>query len=377
MTINISAVLDISNVRRRFAIIRLRPALRSIKHNCILCRKRSADTVKPMMADLPVERLSYGNPPFSNSGIDNFRPFYVAVKRSTEKRWGFVFTYLTTRALHIEVVNSMDTTSCVMGIERFIARRGTPQVLWSGNGTNFTGAVKELSACFKALNQRAIASKMSQKGIKWHFNPPSSPHHGGSWEPMVLSVKRTFYAVLGNRRLTDEVLQTTFCLVEMTLNNRPLTSVSNDPSEMDAITPNLFLLGFRPSMLPSLVESDDFDHRKRYVRAQSNADSIWKRWLDEYVPALSRRSKWSKSASDELKTGDLVWLTEDSSPRGHFPLGRIEKLRFGDDGFVRSAEIRTKSRNYVRPVVKLIPVFGTPLLGPEDVVKTNKCKREM
>ena len=127
----------------------------------------------------------------------------------------------------------------------------------------------------------------------------------------------------------------------MTLNNRPLTSVSNDPSEMDAITPNHFLLGFRPSMLPSLVESDDFDHRKRYVRAQSYADSIWKRWLDEYVPALNRRSKWSKCASDELKTGDLVWLAKDSSPRGHFPLGRIEKLCFDDDGFARSAEIRT------------------------------------
>ena len=125
-----------------------------------------------------------------------------------------------------------------MGIERFTARRGTPQVLWSDNGTNFTGAEKELSSCFKALNQRTIASKMSQKGPKWLFNPPSSPHH--SWERMVRSGKRIFYVVLGNRRLSDEVLQTTFCLVEKTLNNRPLTSVSNDPSEMDAITPKNF-----------------------------------------------------------------------------------------------------------------------------------------
>ena len=158
--------------------------------------------------------------------------------------------------------------------------------------------------------------------------------------------KRTFYAVLGNCRLTDEVLQTTFCLVEMTLNNRPLTSLSNDPSEMNAITPNHFLLGFRPSMLPSLVESEDFDHRKRYVGAQSYAESIWKRWLDEYVPALNRRNKLSKSASeDKLKTGDLVWLAKDSSPEGHFSQGRIEKLRFGDDGFARTAEKRTKSGN--------------------------------
>ena len=192
---------------------------------------------------------------------------------------------------------------------------------------------------------------------------------------MVRSVKRIFYAVLGNLRLTDEVLQTTFWLVEMTLNNRPLTSVSNDP-----ITLNHFLLGFRPSMLPSIVECEDFDHRKRYVRAQPYADSIWKRWLDEYVQALNQRSKWSKAAADELKTGDVVWLAENSSPQGHFPLGRIGKIHFEDGGFARSAEIRTRSGNYVRPVVKLVPVFGTALLGPEDVVNTNvseKCKREM
>ena len=277
-------------IQRRFAFIKLRSALRSIKHNCILCRERGADTVKPMMADLPVERLFYGNSPFSNSGID----------------------YLS---------------------------------------------LKELSACIKALNQQTITSKMAQKGIKWQFKPPSSPHHSGSWERMIRSVKRTLYAVFGNRRLTDEVLQTTFSLVEMTLNNRPLTYVSNDPSEMDAITPNHFFFGFRLSMLPSLVESEDFDHRKWYLRAQSYADSIWKRWLDEYVPALNRYSKWSKATADELKTGDLEWLAKDSSPRGHFPIKRIEKLHFGDGGFARSAEIRTMSGSYVRLVVKLIPVL--------------------
>ena len=131
----------------------------------------------------------------------------------------------------------------------------------------------------------------------------------------------------------------------MTFNNRQLTSVSNDPSEMAAITPNNFFLGFRPSMLPSLVENENFDRRKRYVRALSYADSFWKPWLNEYVPALNRRSKWPKAAADELKTGDLVWITENLSPRGLFPVGRIKRLCFGDDGFARSAEMRTKSGN--------------------------------
>ena len=104
-------------VQQQFAIVKHRAALRTIVLRCVICRKRRAETLSPMMADLPRERLAFKEPPFSNTGVDYFGPFYVSVKRSTEKRWGFLFTCLTTRAVHFEVVPSMDTSSCIMGIE--------------------------------------------------------------------------------------------------------------------------------------------------------------------------------------------------------------------------------------------------------------------
>ena len=48
-----------------------------------------------MMSDLPGERLGYRQPPFSNCGVDYFGPFRVTIRRSSEKRWGFLFTCLT------------------------------------------------------------------------------------------------------------------------------------------------------------------------------------------------------------------------------------------------------------------------------------------
>ena len=39
-----------------------------------------------------------------------------------------------------------------MGVERFIARRGTPTTIMSDNGTNFVGAQKELLACVESWN---------------------------------------------------------------------------------------------------------------------------------------------------------------------------------------------------------------------------------
>ena len=104
-------------IQQEYAIVKLKPTLRSIVSRCITCRKRKAETLAPMMSDFPRERLAYREPPFLNTGIDYFGPFYVSVKRSTEKRWGFLFTCLTTRAVHFEVVPSRDTSSCVMGIE--------------------------------------------------------------------------------------------------------------------------------------------------------------------------------------------------------------------------------------------------------------------
>ena len=104
-------------IQQRFAVLKLRSTLRSIRFSCVLCRNRNATPVQPMMADLPSERLGFKSPPFTNVGLDYFGPFYVTIRRSSEKRWGFLFTCLTTRAVHVEIAHSMDANTCVMGIE--------------------------------------------------------------------------------------------------------------------------------------------------------------------------------------------------------------------------------------------------------------------
>ena len=310
-----------------------------------------------MMSDLPAERLGYHQPPFSNCGVDYFGPFHVTIRRSSEKRWGFLFTCLTTRAIHIELVPSMDTSSCVMAIERFISRRGTPSIIWSDNGTNFVGAKKEILLCIKNWNAEAPLS-LIHKNIKWKYNPPSAPHQGGAWERMVRSCKRVFYAILESRKLTDEILNTTMRLVEGSLNARPLTSVSDDPDSLEALTPNHFFLGQHSLTFPSLRSSENYSHSKRYARAQSYANAIWQRWLSEYVPTLNKKVKWHAPPENSLKTGDMVWLVESTSPRGHYPLARIMSLNYGKDNTARSANLRTVSGNYTRPLVKLVPVLA-------------------
>ena len=105
------------------------------------------------MADLPRERLQERVFPYTNAGVEYFGPFEVKFMRKTMKRWCCLFTCLTTRAVHIEVVPSLEAETCLTAITRFIARRGKPATILSNNGTNFVGAANEMRDCISAWNQ--------------------------------------------------------------------------------------------------------------------------------------------------------------------------------------------------------------------------------
>ena len=73
-------------VQQKMWILGIRNALRSIKNTCVTCRKGRAQTIAPVMADLPEERLD-ASTAFTNVGVDYFGPFVVKIGRRNEKRW--------------------------------------------------------------------------------------------------------------------------------------------------------------------------------------------------------------------------------------------------------------------------------------------------
>ena len=83
------------------------------------------------MANLQKERLGIAAPPFTNTGVDYFGPITVNIFRKTVKRWGCLYTCLTTRAIHLEVAESLETDAFINALERFSNRRGYPSTLRS------------------------------------------------------------------------------------------------------------------------------------------------------------------------------------------------------------------------------------------------------
>ena len=194
------------------------------------------------MADLPRSRVTPDQPPFTCVGIDYFGPFLVRQKRSLVKRYGAIFTCLALRAVHLEISHTLDTDSFILALRRFIARRGQVKEIRSDNGTNFTGAEKELRVMISSWNQAKIHDTLLQKGIKWVFNPPAASHQGGVWERLIRSTRKILGALTKEQVLDDECLQTLLCEAESIINGRPLTKVSDNPNDLEPLTPNHLLL---------------------------------------------------------------------------------------------------------------------------------------
>ena len=184
-----------SVLQLEYLIMGLRNALRSIKHQCIQCRKVSTQPLQPQMADFPKERFTGTNHSFQNTGIHYFGPFEVKFLRKSVKYWCCLFTCLTTRAVHIEMVDGLDTDACMMAIMRFMARRGRPHMFISVNGTNFVGSPREFKELAMEWNQSAIHYQLAHQRIVWKFNPPGAPHFGGVWERLVRSCKKAMYSI--------------------------------------------------------------------------------------------------------------------------------------------------------------------------------------
>ena len=86
------------------------------------------------MADLPFDRVTPGKPPFSFVGVDCFGPFVVKRGRTQIKRYVCLFTCLTTRAVHIKMLENLEADSFINGFVRFCTRRGVSEKIRSDNG---------------------------------------------------------------------------------------------------------------------------------------------------------------------------------------------------------------------------------------------------
>ena len=146
----------LARIRTEYWIIEGRKSVKQILRKCVVCiRVQGLPMRAPPSQDLPEFRVNYSGHAFQATWLDFAGPLFVTEGTKQEKTYILLLTCATSRAIHLELIPDMSIGGFLRGFKRFVARRGTPDVVIHDN--------------FKTLLQ----------GIKQNFILPLSPWWGG------------------------------------------------------------------------------------------------------------------------------------------------------------------------------------------------------
>lgn len=362
-------------LRQKYWILGSNRVVKKQIRQCITCRKHNPDKHYQLMGDLPSSR-SNPSRPFDHTGVDFTGHFFIKISSGRAirctKGYVAVFVCMATKAVHLELVSDMTTSAFLAALRRFSARRGKPSNMYSDNGKNFVGANSKLKQEYEELEQifnQEFLTEITEMEVKWHFNAPLWPSAGGLWESAVKSLKHHLKRVVGDQKLSFEEFSTLLSQLEACLNSRPLCPLSEDPEDINALTPSHFLAS-GPTL--TLCETE-YDLRTRWTHTQKIFQDIWKKWKSEYLTLLHNRSKWTDTKPN-ININDIVMIHDANLPPGKWALGRVVDLHPGKDQLVRVVTLKTKNGLLKRPITKvsLLPVNETDNKQNDNKQNDNK-----
>ena len=347
--------LTMTKVRERYWIPHLRRLVKRTIKACAGCKRFQAVAFKnPPAGPLPKDRTE-GNTPFEVIGVDYAGPLeYKATKKKTGKAYVLLYTCSLTRAIHLELLPTLETQDFIKSFKAFVARRGRPKKVYSDNGGTFVGAERWLR---KVMDDEKFNDILARNNIVWQFNLSRAPWWGGQFERLVGLMKQALQKSIGRGLLTWKELEELLLDVEVALNGRPLSYVEDD-HQLPILTPNVMLYT-QSNLIPELDlhRVEDADLRKRAKYLQRCKQVLWNRWTSEYVRALREQHNLKHgSNTTTLAEGDVVIIRGDEKDRNKWKLGIVKELIKGRDGILRAAKLRSGRGFLERAVQQLYPL---------------------
>ena len=175
-----------SVVQQKFWIPGLKNAMRSMKRDCVQCKKL-ARAMDPRTSDIPVSRLKGMAYPVRKLGLDYFGPFQVKYFRKSVRKWIFLFICFSSKIVPLEILSTLDTQSCLDAVHKFAARRRCPKTILSNNHTFFVGSARRFRELFTALSGNQLEENATKFGFNLTFSPRGALHFGVVFERLVRS----------------------------------------------------------------------------------------------------------------------------------------------------------------------------------------------
>ena len=362
----------VAEVRTTYWIPKGRQTIKKLLNECLVCRRFSAKKLMaPNIAPLPRMRVMQTRP-FQHTGLDFAGPLMVKDGNQQSKAYVTLFTCATTRAVHLELAPDMSAGTFRQSLEKFVARRGMPNLIVSDNAATFKSTAVELK---ELSDHPEVQAYLQGNYLTWKFNLSLAPWWGGFYERMVGMTKGILRKALGNSKLTFREFEVILIKAESILNNRPLTYQSEE-LDKQALTPNHLIYGDKLATMPTVPEdcfSDDIiGKRKLYVEEKLN--HVWSRWSSEYLATLREfhKVKDQKAGSPYvLSKGDLVLIGQPNKNRGTWKTGKVIRLIKGKDGLTRGTVMETIT-NGTKVLIERALQHLYPLEIKVDVAKQER-----
>ena len=166
-----------------------------------------------------------------------------------------LFTCSITRAVHLELLPNQSTSEFIKAFKNLIARRGSPNIVYSDNAKTYVAAAKWIQNIKRDV---LFQDFLIKEEIQWKFNLSRAPWWGGQFERMVGLVKQSLYKATGYANLNLNELEEILLDIEVNLNNHPLTYLEDDVA-FPVLTPNSLIFG-QPTTLPEQDYVEDDGH---------------------------------------------------------------------------------------------------------------------
>ena len=107
---------------------------------------------------------------------------YKASEKCEGKAYLILYACSLTRALHLDLARSLETSEFLLNLKGLIPRRGRPSTIYSDNGSTFIGAAAWIR---QVQSDEKLNDFLARHQITWKFKLSQDPWWGGQFECMV------------------------------------------------------------------------------------------------------------------------------------------------------------------------------------------------
>ena len=373
-------------------IVRGKKLATEVVRECQLCLIKKKVGAEQQMGDIGEDAVTPGWP-WHSIALDLMGPVKIKLmvkSRAEMKVWPLVIVCRRTGAVHTEVMAKYGAADFLLAYAHFTARRGTPSKVTSDRGSQLTAAAAYVTWTAQesptSWDWDSIVQQTAAE-TEWKFVLAGCQWWNGLAESRVKILKATLQHTVAQTSLNFAELQVVLARAADIANNRPVGVKCLNESDVQALTPNMLLLGRTSTVGNEMINKEEEEDEEgaaqvlpgRLAYMEELLDAWWAQWNRQVFPNLVPHQDYKKAKRHtNLEVGDICLLRYDGRIKDTYRMCRIAAVKEDEHGVVRTVEVQMRPRDSrdallpyrsKQPILQQTGVQRLVLIVPAEQVK--------